>query len=133
MKIQAVAGSFNPAKGSIQQKKNLIGFNGYVNGHYYKDEIIALAKEYRYKKNWKDVLRSRKESIGEAVSNWHYEYANADDTCPPASRVLMGIFTLGMSEVLMDTTTAISAAVRNSGIEKQINEIAKCIDDLKYE
>ena len=40
--------------------------------------------------------------------------------------------TLGLSEVLMGASSGISAALKNKKIESMINEIAKCIDDLRH-
>ena len=113
--------------------RNSTSFQGIVNGHYYKDEIIALAKKYRYSSNWKEELRKGKESIEHAINNWHREVNWGDggeyDT---TNRTMLGIFTLGISEVIMGAGSSISAALNNKKIENMINEIAKCIDDLKY-
>lgn len=131
MKIQAISNLQSINTNSTLNRKST-NFKGYVNGNYYKDEVIELAKKYKYNPHWKDELRKGKESIKKAISEWHYEYANPDSSNPTASRVLVGIFSLGLSEVIMNTTTAISTAVNNSGIEKLINEVAKCIDDLHH-
>lgn len=112
------------------QKSNHVSFNGYINGNYYKDDIIALAKKYRYSSDWKQELRTGKETIDHAIENWHNEYGpGSSDDCK-AARIITGITSLGLSEVLMGTAVGIGAAVKNRKIEKMINEIAKCIDDL---
>lgn len=109
--------------------KNIIqpSFQGYVNGNYYKDEIIELAKKYRFSSTWKDELRKGKESVEHAISNWHHEYADDEDGI---GRAITAVTSFGLSELIMDTATGVGAAVKNRKIEKMINEIAKCMDDL---
>ena len=131
MKIQKIA-QYN---GANSQKKYIKpNFQGFVNGNYYRDEIIALAKKYRYNPHWKEELRKGKESIEHAIENWHHDVTWGDGgEYDKTNRTLLGIFSLGISEVLMNTTYGISAALKNKKIENMINEIAKCIDDLRHD
>ena len=102
-----------------------------INGNYYTNEIISLAKEYRLSPTWKDELRKGKETIGDAVRTWHYDVPWGDSgEYVGINRLLAGLFSFGVSEIFMDTASAISAAVNNNRIENKINEIAKCIDDI---
>ena len=109
-------------------------FKGFVNGNYYKDEIIELAKKYRYSSTWKDDLRKNKETIEHAIANWHDDvvWGAGDGEYNKTNRVFLGCFTLGLSEVLMGASSGISAAIKNKKIESMISEIAKCIDDLRH-
>lgn len=127
IKIQAIT---NVNNASYQNKKvnnniNRPTFQGWVNGNYYKDEIIELAKKYRFSSTWKSEMREGKESIDHAIANWHG--GGEDDT---ACRVITAITSFGLSELIMDTASGIGAAVNNKKIENMINEITKCIDDL---
>ena len=129
MKIQAI--QYNDYGFGI--KKSVVpSFKGYVNGNYYRDEIIKLAKEYMYDANWKKILREDKESIGKAMASWQHkiEWGDCDEDHDNYSRVFLGIFTLGASEVVGNVAAGISAKVKNNKIENMINEIAKCMDDL---
>lgn len=132
MRIQSITNVSNTNYQVKKVGKNNIqpSFQGYVNGNYYKDEIIALAKKYRYSSTWKDELRKGKESIKHAISNWHNEYANDEDGI---GRTITAVTSFGLSELIMNTATGVGAAVKNRKIEKMINEIAKCIDDLRYD
>ena len=131
MKIQSVQNS------NIMNYKNNIfnrnttqnpTFQGTVNGHYYKDEIVRLAQVYQYKSNWADELRNGKGSIGHAIKNWHNEFNDKMGI----GRTIIAITSLGLSEICMDIISGAGAIVNNSNIENKISEIKNCIDDLQY-
>ena len=132
MKIQAVT-NFNSSQ---MQKNNMpfktTTFKGYVNGKFYKDEIIQMAKKFKNKPNWEAELRKGKQTLGEALSSWHHNIAPSDSK-PNVFRFFMGIYTLGISEILMGGITTVETAISNNKIENDIDDIANCIKDLGKE
>ena len=130
--IKSIGSTYYGTKSNHSFNKNL-SFQGYVNGSFYKDEIITLAKKYQNSSNWKSELRQGKQSVADAIKTWHHDVtwgSTNDETEETMSRVCLGVFTFGIAEALMDLGYGISAAVNNKKIENIINEVAKCIDDL---
>ena len=113
---------------SSNQYQKQQNFKGYVNGNYYKDEIIEKAKEALDNPLWKEKYLRTKASISERVSSWHEEF---DEFGGKKGRILLGVLTLGISEVLMNTGIAAGTAMSNSAVDKTVNEIEKCMKDLK--
>ena len=124
MKIQSVQNS------NIMNYKNNIfnrnttqnpTFQGTVNGHYYKDEIVRLIKVYQYKLIWDDVIENGKGNKSDAFNDKM-----------GIGRTIIAITSLGLSEICMDIISGAGAIVNNSNIENKISEIKNCIDDLQY-
>ena len=123
MKISPVASN------NITNKTNKLcnkSFQGYVNGKFYKDEVIAEAKKALNNPDWKNKLLARKRTIGESLATWH-QREGANDIVP---RILMGIFTLGITEVTWGLTQIAMDKFDNKSIDKHIKEIEDCLDDL---
>lgn len=129
MRIQSITNVSNANYQAKKVGKNNIqpSFQGYVNGNYYKDEIIALAKKYRYSSTWKDELRRMKSDVVNDVATWHEAIK---DQGGALTRGLCALLSFGASEVLVGGMAATAGIINNVSIEKQINEIAKCMDDL---
>lgn len=119
MKVQSI---------SLAQKPTKKSFKGYVNGHYYSDEVILRAKEALNNPNWKNDLLKMKSSVINEVATWHEGLENQGGGL---TRVLIGILSFGASEVLMDSAVALGTTISNASINKRINDIAKCLDDLR--
>lgn len=111
------------------QMTNKPSFKGWVNGNYYKDEVIKMAKEALNNPNWKQDLLKNKDDIGKVLSTWHKDLYSEQGG--GATRFLSGVLSFGLSEVLISGPIAIGCAISNAKINKLINEIAKCLDDLR--
>lgn len=124
MRINQIS-SFNS---NVYQKThpNNTSFKGIVNGRYYRDEIIEAAKKALKDPNWKDRMLAKKRTLEESFATWHKRGGDND----LAGRVLMGIFTLGITEVTWGLSQAAMDAQDNHQIDKDIEEIERCIDDL---
>lgn len=108
-------------------------FKGYVNGNYYKDSIIEQAREALKNPKWKEELRRGKQSIETAVKEWHYEYCSPGQGDEKLQRIFSGIFTFGLSEVIMGSVAAIETATNNKYIEDTIDEVSRCLADLHHD
>ena len=96
-----------------------------MNGKYYADEIIMEAKKALKNPNWRNKFIAQKKSLGESLANWHNREGNE-----LAGRVLMGIFTLGLTEVTWGLANAAMDASDNKLIDKKIKQIEECMEDL---
>lgn len=106
-------------------------FQGYINGNYYKDEIISLAKNYRNNSSWKEELRKNKVSLPNAISNWHNNISWSDEKgSPKTNRFFLAFITAGLGEIIAGIGLGISSIIKNYKIEKEINKIDKCLKDL---
>ena len=125
MKVNAVSniGASSIYGGESKRKT----FKGYVNGNYYSDEIIKKAKKALFDSNWKEKILAKKRTLKDSFSSWHNRSGQNDI----AGRVLMGVFTLGLTEVTWGLTQAAMDAMDNDNIDKEIEEIERCIEDLR--
>ena len=127
MKINRVeVVGINNHKLNQSNKNSRQSFQGFVNGNYYKDEVIQEAKKALNNPNWKEKFLARKKTLGETLSTWHEREGSSDLT----SRVLMGIFTLGISEVTWGLANRAMDVSDNREIDLFIEEVENCIDDL---
>ena len=69
MKINQILNYNNNNYHNTNHRKN--NFKGYVNGNYYRDEIIMEAKKALNNPNWKEKFLASKTSLGESFSTWH--------------------------------------------------------------
>lgn len=124
MKINQVSNSDNKVYQNINSYNKT--FKGIVNGKYYKDEIIMEAKKALKNPNWRDKFLTSKKTIEESLSTWHKREGNNNI----GARVLMGIFTLGLTEITWGLAQVAQDASDNSDIDKKIEEIENCMEDL---
>lgn len=124
MKINAI-NSFD--NNTNYQKKNLKTFQGYINGKFYRDEVILEAKKALNNPDWKSKLIANKRTLGESLATWHQREGSNDI----AGRILMGIFTLGLTEVTWGLTQAALDASDNRSIDKMIKEVEDCLETLE--
>lgn len=122
MKVNAIANvqSYN--------NKKQPSFNAYVNGKYYADEVVKIAKKAKTDNTWKNKLMERKANYIDEFFNWHKAI---EDQGGAKTRVLAGILTLGLSEVMMGTFTTIGTVIDNNQLEKMIKDVEDCIIDLQ--
>lgn len=131
MKIQQIGNS--NGVNYLRTKKDVFSnssmtFKGYVNGNYYKDSVIKIAKEALRNPNWKREFLERKELNKKNIYKWHEGLFDDNET---ANRILGAIFSLGLSELFFTGLFTANCVVDNALIEKKINEIERCIDDLR--
>lgn len=110
-----------------QNKTRNQNFCGYVNGKFYRDEVINEARNALKNPEWKEKIIARKRTLGETLSTWH-EREGSNDL---ATRILMGIFTLGLTELTWGAAHRIMDASDNKEIDNLIKEIEECIVDLE--
>ena len=131
MKIEQIGFSnganFLRAKRGVFNNSSL-AFRGYVNGNYYKDSVIAAAKAALKDTKWKEKLLEQKKDNIEGILKWHDTF----DT-DVGNRIVGAIFSLGLSELVFTTLSATTCIIGNTLIEKEIDQIARCIDDLRHE
>ena len=129
MKVPAISqmNNINHKKTNSTNKTYNQSFKGYVNGKFFRDEIILEAKEALKNPNWKDKFLNSKRSLGETLATWH-EREGANDI---AGRVLMGIFSLGITEVTWGLAYRAMDVMDNNTINKKIKEIEECMKNLR--
>ncbi len=121
---------------NITQQKNIttnnmsLNFKGKVNGKEYEDWIIKEAKEALDNPKWRNEFLKQKQTVSEAISNWH---ETLDTEAPKTTRVLMGIFSLGVTEVGYGLLNIAETRQENKQIDKKIEHIEDCMIDLQKE
>lgn len=128
MKIQAITNVNNANYQTKRAGKNNIqpSFQSYVNGNYYKDEIIKEAKAAFNNPNWRDKFLAKKKSIGESLSTWHDR-----DDAGLAGRIIGAIGSFGLTEIGFGTICTLEDQAENREIDRTIKEIRDCIEDMK--
>jgi hypothetical protein len=102
-------------------------FKGYVNGKFYRDEIIQKAREAV--KEPKVLKAFKKKSFIDTYKTWHKgNMANSI-----GERITLAIFTLGISEISWTLFGRLSDIAENSQKEKDLDEILNCMHDLANE
>ena len=119
--------SYNYPKTALSKKTNNNSFQGYVNGKFFEDKIISEAKRALKNPKWKEELLSRKRDFAESITTWHQREGQNDI----ASRVIMGVMTLGLTEISWGLITRVSDIVENKEIDEKIKNIEDCIEQLK--
>ena len=133
MKIQQIGNS--NGVNYLRTKKDVFSnssmtFKGYVNGNYYKDSVIKVAKEALRNPDWKREFLEQKELNKKNIYKWHEGLFDDNKT---ANRILGAVFSLGLSELFFTGIFTANCVVDNALIEKKINEVERCMDDLKAE
>lgn len=121
MKVQRIDNTRN------YKNNNKLAFQGTVNGKYYEDWVIAKAKATMHNSNWKDEFLKRKKNVTQTLEQWH---ENLDVEGPKTTRVLMGIMSLGVTEVGYGLLSLFERKQDNEEIAREIEEISNCIADL---
>ena len=128
MKINKISFDNNVYQ-KANQTNNRPTFKGHVNGKFYRDEIINEAKKALKNPKWKEELLNQKRSLGETLATWHTREGSNDIV----GRVLMGIVTLGLTEITWGLVHRALDVSDNKDIDKHIEELENCIDDLGKE
>lgn len=128
MKIQPIinANNVNYQNKKVGKNTNQPSFQGWVNGSYYKDEIIKEAKAAFDNPNWRDKFIAKKKSIGESLSTWH-----ENDSAGLPARIICGICSFGLTEIGFGTICTLEDQAENRRIDKMIKEIRDCIEDMR--
>ena len=119
--------NINQAKNNYSNNKTSKTFKGYVNGKYFRDEVISEAKKALKNPNWREKFLAQKKSLGDTLSTWHKREGSNDI----AGRVIMGIMTLGITEVTWGLANRAMDASENKGIDNFIREVEDCMDNLR--
>ena len=107
----------NPINTISQTQTN---FKGYVNGKYYADSIIDMAKDALKNPKWESELRAKKSTFFK-----DYTTAHDDDL---TTRIVAGIVSFGATEAVIAGLSALGAM--SDDTEEKIQEIKDCIIDL---
>lgn len=128
MKIYAINASNDYAtKNNTKMTQMSPNFKGYVNGNFYRDEIIQKAKQAV--KDPKILKAFKQKSFIETYKTWHEgNMANSK-----GERILLGIFTLGLSEITWTLFGRLSDIMDNMEKKKDLDEILNCMHDLANE
>ena len=94
-------------------------FKGYINGKYYRDEIIEKARQAMKNSNWEKEMLSKKAKLS--------DYFEIEDL-HPVQRVAAAVVSFGTTELLAAFATI--ADVLSDNTEKDIEEIKNCIIDI---
>lgn len=112
MKIYPIQSTFT------NYKKN--AFKGYVNGNYYEDKIIDLAKQALKNQNWEKEMKAKK-------VNFFKDYLTAvNDEIP--LRIWAAIVSFGGTEAVIAALCAADAI--SDKTEENINSVKNCMIDL---
>ena len=102
-------------------------FKGYVNGKFYKDEVIQKAKQALKQP---EILKSFKQkSFLDTYKTWH-EGTLAESI---RERVTVAILTLGISEISWTLIGRLADVIDNAEKKKMLEEILSCMQDLTDE
>ena len=126
MKINPITNSSNFNYPLNQTNNANKSFKGIVNGKYYRDEVIREAKKALFNPNWRDKFYARKRDVGETLATWHRREGSND----LATRIFMGVATLGLTEVTWGLAHLADDASENRSIDKFIKEVEECMEDL---
>lgn len=80
--------------------------------------------------NWKDKFLQRKKTVTDSLKTWQDTLDAGDQEENVAARVLLGVFTLGISEVGFGALGILEDKDENKRIDETINQIRNCIEDL---
>ena len=123
MKINQITNRDNRSYRTNYHQKT---FKGIVNGKYFSEEVIAEAKKALNNPHWRDKFLARKRTINESLSTWHEREGSNDLT----GRILMGIFTLGISEITWGLAQTAMDASDNKSIDDFIKQVEECMKNL---
>ena len=126
MRIQKIATDY-------QIRNNTQSFKGFVNGKYYEDWIIKEAKEAFDNPKWRNKFLKNKKTVTESLKTWQDTLDTGGDAENKVTRVLMGIFSLGATEVGYGALGIIEDQQKNKEIDRNIEKIEDCMVDLNKE
>lgn len=126
MKLYAISSSndFSNKSNSKSISANN-SFKGYVNGKFYRDEIIQKAKKAL---DNPEILKAFKQkSLLDTYKTWH----EGNMATSKGERIALAIFTLGISEVSWTFFGRLNDIMENKDKQKDLDEILSCMKDLK--
>ena len=126
MKIQKITTNY-------QTKNNTQNFKGTVNGKYYEDWIIKEAKDAFDNPKWRNKFLKNKKTVTESLKTWQNSLDAGDETENKVTRALMGVFSLGVTEIGYGTLGIIEDQQKNKQIDKNKETKEDCMVDLKKE
>lgn len=125
MKLYAISVTNDLGKKSSSKPTSVnSSFKGYVNGKFYRDEIIQKAKKALENP---EILKSFKQkSLLDTYKTWH----EGNMATSKGERIALAIFTLGISEVSWTFFGRLNDIMENKDKQKDLDEILSCMKDL---
>lgn len=105
-------------------------FKGFANGRYYDDWIIKEAKEAMNNPDWKDKFIQKKKTVSDSLKTWQDTLDTGGENENMATRVILGICSLGISEIGFGALGILEDKNENKRIDETINKIRNCMVDL---
>ena len=115
---------------NVMNNKHAKSFKGSANGKYYEDWIIKEAKEAMHNPNWKDKFLKKKKTVSDSLKTWQDTLDTGGEEENIATRVILGVCSLGISEIGFGALGILEDRDENKRIDKTINKIRDCIEDL---
>lgn len=115
---------------NVMNNKHAKSFKGSANGKYYEDWIIKEAKEAMHNPNWKDKFLQKKKTVSDSLKTWQDTLDTGGEEENIATRVILGVCSLGISEIGFGALGILEDRDENKRIDKTINKIRDCIEDL---
>ena len=115
---------------NVLNNKNTKSFKGSANGKYYEEWIIKEAKEAMHNPNWKDKFLKKKKTVSDSLKTWQDTLDTGGEEENIATRVILGVCSLGISEIGFGALGILEDRDENKRIDKTINKIRDCIEDL---
>ena len=114
---------------NVNQHRTLtknIEFKGKVNNRYFSDSVIWEAKQAFDNPNWRDKFLSRKTSISETLTTWHDR-----DSAGIGGRIIGALCSFGLTEIGFGILCTIEDQQENREIDKEIEKISECIEEIR--
>ena len=111
-------------KNNIEHTPDSNTFRGYVNGKFYKDEIIQKAKKAL--KDPEILKEFKQKSFLDTYKTWH----EGNMAHSKGERIGLAILTLGLSEVSWTLIARLGDISDNIKNKKDLDEILSCMSDL---
>ena len=111
-------------------KNNMQTFKGFANGRYYDDWIIKEAKEAMNNPDWKDKFIQKKKTVSDSLKTWQDTLDTGGENENMATRVILGICSLGISEIGFGALGILEDKNENKRIDETINKIRNSMEDL---
>lgn len=105
-------------------------FKGFANGRYYDDWIIKEAKEAMNNPDQKDKFIQKKKTVSDSLKTWQDTLDTGGENENTATRVILGICSLGISEIGFGALGILEDKNENMRIDEAINKIRNCMEDL---
>ena len=107
-------------------------FKGIVNGKYYDDEIIRMAKQVMKNPSWQKDYNSGRFTLPELVKDYFDSLVNVKNPTT-WGRYGLAFVTMGVSELFFAGIVAAGAVGSNLYEDIKMNKIKNCIVDLVNE